>query len=67
MYPFFTDIGKMKVSEALPLLEFIAADYNLDIAVLPKDPMGDNKYKAIWRRHAMRTATRILRNNQRNN
>lgn len=67
MYPFFTDIGKAKVSKVLEAMEFVSADYNLGLSVLPKDPIGQNKYLFIFGRHDIRIITRILRNNQRNN
>ena len=66
IYPFFNDIGKMKVSQALPLLELISADYNLELAVLPNLNMKKQPL-VLWRNNAMKTAERILRNCQRNN
>lgn len=73
MYPFFTDIGKAKVSQVLEALEFVSADYNLDLAVLPSCPPlegvggGKTNYKFISLNGAFKTATRILRNSQRQN
>lgn len=68
MYPLFTDIGKMKVSEALPLLGFIATDYKLDFAILPTRPDGEkNIHLAVWRNNHLKVAERILRNSQRKN
>lgn len=67
MYPYTNDIGKMKVSEAIPLMEFISADYNLDFAILPTNPEIKNKPLFIWRNNAFKVITRILRNSQRKN
>lgn len=67
IYPFFTDIGKMKVSEALPLLNFIARDYKLDFTILPQNSNGENIHLAVWRNNHLKVAERILRNSQRNN
>lgn len=68
IYPFFTDIGQMKVSEALPLLGFIAKDYKLDFAILPPRQDGQkNIHLAVWRNNNMKVLERILRNSQRNN
>lgn len=67
MYPFFNDIGNAKVSEILPALEFVSADYNLQLAVLPNTTIGTKKYLFISFGSALKIGTRILRNSQRNN
>lgn len=67
MYPFTNTIGQMKVSQALPLLGFIAQDYKLDLAILPISPNRKNIHLVVWRRHQMKISTRILKNSQRNN
>jgi len=67
IHPFLNDIGKMKVSEAIPVMELISADYNLDFAVLPANPTTKNKPLFIWRNNAFKIITRVLRNSQRNN
>lgn len=36
MYPFTNQIGKMKVSHAMRLLNFIAVDYNLKMRCTPQ-------------------------------
>lgn len=68
MHPFCNDIGKMKVSEAIPMLGFIANDYKLDFAILPPRPDGEkNIHLAVWRGNVMKIAERIMRNSQRKN
>lgn len=65
MYPFTNSIGKMKVSQAIPLLGFISTDWKLDLEILPPSPT--NIHLVIWRGVNMRTCTRILKNSARNN
>lgn len=65
MYPFTNDLGKMKVSQALPLIGFIANDWKLDLALLPDHP--GKIHDVVWRGSNMRTAIRILKNSVRNN
>lgn len=65
MYPFTNNIGNMKVSAALPLLGFIANDWKLDLALVPDYP--GKIHDVVWRGINMRTATRILKNSERNN
>lgn len=67
IYPFFTDIGKMKVSEALPLLNFIASDYKLNFTLVPENPNEKRIHLAVWRNNHLKIAEHILRNSQRNN
>lgn len=65
MYPFTNEIGKMKVSDALPLLGFIANDYKLDLVIIPNHP--DKMHQVVWRKNAMKICTRILKNSAKNN
>lgn len=68
MYPFFTDIGKAKVSEVIHMLGFIASDYKLDFTILPPRPDGEkNIHMAGWRNNTLKVTERILRNSQRKN
>lgn len=66
MYPFTNDIGKMKVSKALPLLEYISAEWNLNLAVLPNNA-SSNGSAFISKNNAFKIAYRILKNSSRNN
>lgn len=61
MYPFTNDIGKMKVSDAMPLLGIIASDWNLNMKT--SAPNG----RMICMGNSFKVATRILRNSARNN
>lgn len=65
MYPFTDNIGKMKVSQAIPLLSFIAKDWNLNLTQVPDYP--GKIHSMVWRGPNLRTATRILKNSVRNN
>ena len=65
MYPFTDQIGKMKVSQALPLIAFIAKDWKLDLSMVPEYP--GKIHSMVWRGHNLRTITRILKNSARNN
>lgn len=68
IYPFLNDIGKMKVSEALPVLGIIASDWKQDFALVPARPDGQKTiHHAVWRNNTFKVLTRIMRNNQRNN
>lgn len=67
MYPFINDIGNKKVSEALPHLEFLSADYNLSFAVLPDIQIGTKKYLFLSIGNPEKIMTRIIRNSERNN
>lgn len=67
MYPYTNDVGKMKVSQALPLLAFIASDYKLDLKLLPVNKHKPTIHMVVWRGNHMKVAERILRNSQRNN
>lgn len=69
MYPFTNTIGEMKVSQALPLLGFIANDWKLDVALVPDHP--EKIHDVVWRGTGpadhLTIATRILKNSQRKN
>lgn len=68
IHPFYNDIGKMKVSEAIPMLGFFANDYKRDFAVLPLRPDGEkNIHIAVWRNNELKILERIMRNCQRKN
>lgn len=61
MYPFTNTIGQMKVSQAMRLLNFIAADWQLKMGCIPEEE------KMISFKRSDVTATRILKNSARNN
>ena len=61
MYPFFTCAGKMKVSSAMPLMNFIAADWSLKMGCLTPEQ------KMVSFGRSSTIAKRILKNSARNN
>lgn len=61
IYPFFTDIGNMKVSEAMHLLNLISKDWNLKLYSNPE------KQKMLFHNNSFIVAKRILKNSVRNN
>lgn len=61
MYPFFTCTGQMKVSNAMPLMNFIAADWSLKMGCITKDQ------KMVSFGKSSIIACRILKNSARNN
>ncbi len=63
MYPFTNPIGKMKVSQAMPLLNFISHEWQLSLVCLP----AEQKMLSWGNGIAERIATRILKHSQRNN
>lgn len=62
MYPFINDIGKTKVSQAMTLLNWITADWDL-----PKFGCIPAQQKLFCWGHSDRTASRILKHSARNN
>lgn len=61
MYPFTNGIGKMKVSQAMQLLNLIAVDWNLKMRCVPLEQ------KMLCFGNSFRVASRILKNSARNN
>lgn len=61
MYPFFTTTGKMKVSEAMPLLNFIAADWSQRLQCNTKEQTMLSFGKSFT------VCSRILKHSTRNN
>lgn len=67
IYPYTTDIGSMKVSKALSLIEFLSADYNLPLAILPDIQIGTKKFLYLSLGNPEKIIVRIIRNSERNN
>ena len=67
MYPYTNDIGQRKVSEVLPHLEFLAADYNLPFSVLPNIKIGTKKFLFLSLGNPEKIMKRIIRNSEKNN
>lgn len=62
MYPFTNETGKMKVSQAMTLLNWIAVDWNIDkLRCIPVEQ------KLFCWGHGDKIASRILKNSARNN
>lgn len=67
MYPYPNDIGQRKVSEALPQLEFLAADYNFNFTLLPNIQIGTKKFLFLSLGNPEKIMIRIIRNSEKNN
>lgn len=61
MYPFTQSTGKMKVSEAMKLINLIAVDWNLKMSCIPIEQ------KIVSFGNSFKIASRILKNSARNN
>lgn len=61
MYPFFTCPGQMKVSSAMPLMNFIAADWSLKMGCITQEQ------KMVSFGKSSIIVGRILKNSARNN
>lgn len=61
MYPFTNSTGKMKVSQAMRLLNFISVDWNLKMRCVPLEQ------KMLCFGNSFKAASRILKNSARNN
>jgi len=61
MYPFTNTTGQMKVSQAMPLINLIAVDWDQKVRCLTSDQ------KMLSFGHSFRIVSRILNNSARNN
>lgn len=61
MYPFTNETGKMKVSQAMQLLDWIAIDWDLKMRCIPIEQKMFSFGKSF------RISSRILKNSARNN
>lgn len=62
MYPFTNPSGKMKVSQAMPLMNIISLDWNLGLICFPSD-----QKMLSWGKCSFRITSRILKHSERNN
>lgn len=62
MYPFTNPSGKMKVSQAMPLMNFISNEWNLNLVCLPSE-----QKMFSWGHGSFRITNRILKHSERNN
>lgn len=61
MYPFTNSTGKMKVSQAMKLMNFIAVDWSQKMRCAPIEQ------KMLCFGNSFRVVSRILKNSARNN
>lgn len=61
IYPFTNTIGKMKVSQAMKLINFISIDWHLNIRCIPAEQ------KMLSFGNSFTVANRIIKNSARNN